>query len=511
MKRKRPPLPTLWDAAVVNGTHTFPEWVRDCHPDMCIASGIECEDETYMPPSSQHGAKKHKITKKKKKDKMVTFTIGLSLTHHQQRCMDVLLRKANFAYNWSAYLYADIFRHKQVLGAEEFVESVNEKEVWSNIQKLVVCTKQRDVPVDDPHRDADWYFEGGHSIPALSGFQQFRKAVFATGWKAKNCMKERPSEERLSVGSMQIQGRVNIRVLKCKDLKHLHAHDQVKSTYLERRLSIMPESFGPKTTPAKRFIRVSRRVSLLPPMEKYVIIAKVARGKYRMHIPCDPSSTRKPFTLPSPTSVCSIDPGSRTFATIYNPGKQVAYGSDGGQGENVRTTLLQRIQTIRNALQHARRHNQTQRVESLRNQEARVQRHLRGCAQHAHRTLTGHLVRNYSCVVLGKLGVGSCVRGRNLHKTAKRQLLAWNHYKFRDRLLDRQDEHFRVIVQDESYTSKMCGKCDTIKDNLGGSAIFKCDTCGYRVNRDVNGARNILRKALNLFPSEYMTCRKRKK
>ena len=75
----------------------------------------------------------------------------------------------------------------------------------------------------------------------------------------------------------------------------------------------------------------------------------------------------------------------------------------------------------------------------------------------------------------------------------------------------RQDEHFRVILQDESYTSKMCGMCDTIKHNLGGSKLFNCDNCGYVVDRDVNGARNIFRKALNLFPSEYMTCRKRKK
>lgn len=47
---------------------------------------------------------------------------------------------------------------------------------------------------------------------------------------------------------------------------------------------------------------------------------------------------------------------------------------------------------------------------------------------------------------------------------------------------------------DESYTSKTCFKCGRIKDDLKLSdRIYKC-SCGYIMDRDINGALNILEK-----------------
>jgi len=47
---------------------------------------------------------------------------------------------------------------------------------------------------------------------------------------------------------------------------------------------------------------------------------------------------------------------------------------------------------------------------------------------------------------------------------------------------------------DESYTSKTCFNCGKVKDNLKLSdRIYKC-SCGYEIDRDINGALNILEK-----------------
>lgn len=47
---------------------------------------------------------------------------------------------------------------------------------------------------------------------------------------------------------------------------------------------------------------------------------------------------------------------------------------------------------------------------------------------------------------------------------------------------------------DESYTSKTCFNCGRLKDDLKLSdRTYKC-SCGYQIDRDVNGALNILKK-----------------
>ncbi|WP_446342318.1 zinc ribbon domain-containing protein [Coleofasciculus chthonoplastes] len=46
------------------------------------------------------------------------------------------------------------------------------------------------------------------------------------------------------------------------------------------------------------------------------------------------------------------------------------------------------------------------------------------------------------------------------------------------------------------YTSKTCSKCGNIHTKLGGNKQFVCPSCGHAIGRDINGAFNILLKAL---------------
>ena len=48
----------------------------------------------------------------------------------------------------------------------------------------------------------------------------------------------------------------------------------------------------------------------------------------------------------------------------------------------------------------------------------------------------------------------------------------------------------------EEYTSKTCSKCGHIHTKLRGNKQFVCPDCGHAIGRDVNGAFNILLKAL---------------
>jgi putative transposase len=92
------------------------------------------------------------------------------------------------------------------------------------------------------------------------------------------------------------------------------------------------------------------------------------------------------------------------------------------------------------------------------------------------------------------------------NKTA-RAMATWSHYRFKQRLLHKSREHpdCRVYIVNESYTSKTCDRCGHIHSELGGggggSKVFKCPSCSWQIDRDINGARNILIR----FLSEHLS------
>ena len=69
-------------------------------------------------------------------------------------------------------------------------------------------------------------------------------------------------------------------------------------------------------------------------------------------------------------------------------------------------------------------------------------------------------------------------------------------YLFKQRLLSKAEEkRKKVILVNESYTSKTCSNCGTIS-NPGKSKIYECKKCKKKVGRDINAAKNILIKGI---------------
>ncbi|UPR04341.1 putative IS605 transposase [Chloropicon primus] len=76
-------------------------------------------------------------------------------------------------------------------------------------------------------------------------------------------------------------------------------------------------------------------------------------------------------------------------------------------------------------------------------------------------------------------------------------LLTLRHYALRTYLASKVllcGKELAIVT--EEYTSKTCGRCGHIKENLGGAKVCKCQECGFKCDRDANGARNILLKHL---------------
>ncbi|KAL3669277.1 hypothetical protein V7S43_019112 [Phytophthora oleae] len=93
------------------------------------------------------------------------------------------------------------------------------------------------------------------------------------------------------------------------------------------------------------------------------------------------------------------------------------------------------------------------------------------------------------------------VQKRKIRSPTVRAMLAQAHYRFKMLLKYKMERAGgRLIECEEDYTSKTCSSCAAIKNNLGGSEVFRCTSCSAVFDRDVKAARNIFHKNMKLLP-----------
>ena len=85
-----------------------------------------------------------------------------------------------------------------------------------------------------------------------------------------------------------------------------------------------------------------------------------------------------------------------------------------------------------------------------------------------------------------------------LPRVVKQSMIDLSFYRFRCRFESYIEKHHekkcKLKIVTEEYTSKTCGGCGNLKKVSG--AVYKCKRCKVKLDRDVNGARNILLKAI---------------
>jgi len=110
---------------------------------------------------------------------------------------------------------------------------------------------------------------------------------------------------------------------------------------------------------------------------------------------------------------------------------------------------------------------------------------------------TIQVFKDYKWILLPSFESKEMVQG-HLHRKTKRELLGLQHFLFKTRLKSTLalDPYSNVVDVTEEYTSKTCGRCGKLK-NIGGAEVYRCSQCHLYIDRDVNGARNILLKYLS--------------
>lgn len=215
------------------------------------------------------------------------------------------------------------------------------------------------------------------------------------------------------------------------------------------------------------------------------------RGKWYGCFPC----VAEVLTTGS-DRVIALDPGNRTFLTGFD-------------GENVLEIGKGDIGRIQRLCQHLDRliSRSTQVKACLRRKMRiaanRVRETIQNLIKDLHNKATNLLVNSYKVIFLPTFDSSQMVlknqsgKKRKINSKSVRQMLTLSHHRFEQHLKQAAlKKGVLVVLCNESYTSKTCGNCGQIDHKLGGSKTFKCPHCETVISRDVNGARNILLRAL---------------
>jgi len=86
------------------------------------------------------------------------------------------------------------------------------------------------------------------------------------------------------------------------------------------------------------------------------------------------------------------------------------------------------------------------------------------------------------------------IRDRTQYNVSKNNRYRHSSWAFRElqTLIEykAKEQGIIVIYVDPAYTSQTCPKCNHIAKNNRNGLMFHCETCGYDLNADLNGARN---------------------
>ena len=210
-------------------------------------------------------------------------------------------------------------------------------------------------------------------------------------------------------------------------------------------------------------------------------------GRWYLSVP------QKIATMPTENQggIVALDPGVRNFLTYFSEDGRFGWlgihAFDRILNLNLkRDKLLSRVALTKDKREKCK----------LKRTLNRTYHRIQDLVDELHWQCINYLVHNFSVIVFPPFEVkGMTKKGRKLRKSVVRSMLSLRFFDFKERLKQKCKEcGVTYIEQNESYTSKTNSFTGELMSNLGGKEWFEYD--GIKVHRDLNGARNILIRAM---------------
>lgn len=189
-----------------------------------------------------------------------------------------------------------------------------------------------------------------------------------------------------------------------------------------------------------------------------------------------------------PRNFISLDPGLRTFMTGLTERECLKIGTNVNQTIK---TYIRRLNKIKN--------NKEIPKKIKKKNEEMINRKIYNKVDDLQWKTIDFLIKNFKNILLGDMSAKSIVAKNKsvLNDETKVACLRTRFYDFQKRLeykCQLTKTNYKLV--NECYTSKTCSLCGNYNDKLKGEEIYNCKKCNKKIDRDVNGCRNIMIKCL---------------
>lgn len=185
------------------------------------------------------------------------------------------------------------------------------------------------------------------------------------------------------------------------------------------------------------------------------------------------------------TETVSIDPGIRTMLTCYSNNEITEIGTNCMKKIKKQLKRIDRISENASICE-----KQKKKIVKKKNDK------IKRMVNDVHWKIAKMLTDKYRTVIIGNFSTKSMGK-QKMSKMIKRIGSKYGFYKFKEILKYKcKYKNTKYIEIDEAYTSKSCSNCGNYKKNMKAEKIYKCKKCGTIIDRDINGAKNILMLSL---------------
>jgi len=201
---------------------------------------------------------------------------------------------------------------------------------------------------------------------------------------------------------------------------------------------------------------------------------KLIRDQYKRYYFCI-SYVVPVSSLRQDDSIVAFDPGYRTFITcIDSYGNKYSVGNDMLKRINSTATRIEQLKSKRNG---------KRKIKSLRTK-------VTNYVEDYHRKAAKFLATRYSNVVAPELSSSFIKKYKGAEYINYINFVS--HYKFTSKLkLACELYNNNYLFSNESYTSRTCCRCGHVNDKYIEKTLC-CSNCNATIDRDINGANNIL-------------------
>ena len=212
---------------------------------------------------------------------------------------------------------------------------------------------------------------------------------------------------------------------------------------------------------------------------------KIENGKWFLCIPIKvKASNEKNREIKK--DFCAIDPGVRSFQTIYSEDMVLQIKVNKEQIEK----LQNKIDTFKSL-----RDKKIIKRKRYKRMERKTYFKINNLIDDMHFKTIKYLTNTFKHIIIPSFETQEMTKKINI-KCVNRNLLQLKHFLFRQRLEAKCVlEKCTLDICSEEFTSQTCGRCGVLT-KVENKDVYCCKRCNLKIDRDVNGARNIAIKRL---------------